>query len=118
MTGFYPETATGGGGGIGSQIDAVVPDGVTGQVIVGLSTGSYISASWIITATDGSGVSSQKIIHSTVSSGSARHIESRNGKDVKFEVDVQVNAGQLELLVDNNHGASITIRALQFATEV
>lgn len=118
MTGFYPETATGSGGGIGSQIDDVVPSGATNHVIVGLSTGSYVAASWIITATDGSGVSSQKVIHSVVSSGAAKHTEMRNGTDVKFDVDVQVNAGQLELLVDNNHGANITVRALQFATEV
>jgi hypothetical protein len=119
MTGFYPDLpASAGGGGIGTQITEAVATGAIGDVVSSLSVGGYIAASWIITATDGVGLSAQKIIHATVSGGSATHIESRNGKDVKFTVDVQVNSGDLELLIDNNHGANIMIRALQFATEV
>lgn len=118
MSGFYPNLESGAGQpGLGTQVNASMLTGASGQVVSSLSSATYAACFWIITAIDGSNFSSQKIIHATVNGTSMRHIESRNGKNVKFDVDVQLNVGQIELLLDNNHGSDIDIRILQFATE-
>lgn len=117
MTGFYPELGTSGGGGIGVQINAALLTGAMGQVVDSLSATTYVACFWVITAIDGSSFSSQKAIHASVNGVSARHTETRNGVNVKFSVDVQLNAGQIELLIDNDHGSNLDIRVLQFATE-
>lgn len=83
--------------------------------------GTFQSAKWLLTVTDGSLNQTQSEIwagHDGSAAAHTRYAIFSAGGAVAHTVDVALVAGSLELQVTNNTGANITARAVRLGTSV
>jgi hypothetical protein len=127
--GKLPQILTGGGGrgpkgekgdpgtGGGTQVNTNVAVSAT-EKCDEIDTASVDSVKWIITAVDtGTNEKSAAEVLAIASGSTPRHnVYARLFKDVKIDIDVQLNAGKLQLFVTNNHSSAIVVRVLRTET--
>lgn len=99
-----------------SQIDTLVPMGNT-EIVDTFPISSICSAVWFITVTDAATLSGFRQVVGFNSGGTASHlVPIRSTKDVKFNVNVDINAGNMRLLIQNNHTADFTAKVVRIET--